>query len=42
MTSFFGIMVVGTVFVVAAVIAVAALLANWDGLHTLWGDERED
>ncbi len=40
--SFTTILIVGTCFVVAAVICVAALLANWDGLHTLWGDERED
>lgn len=42
MTTFFGYMVVGLVLIVAAVIAVSAILANWDGLHTLWGDERED
>lgn len=35
-------LVVGVVLVAAVVVAGAAILANWDGLHTLWGDERED
>lgn len=37
-----GYVVIGVVFFVALVVFIAAVFANWDGLHTLWGDERED